>query len=382
VICRVVQPLAARTLTLAVLAIPLTLEAQVSAAKRSTWFATAAAEQGWDSNVSYASDSSARADFNQRITVSAQAAIVRARTTFGVSAGGAVIRYQTLKAFNANSYDINGTVARKLSANTSASAGAFFRNLLSSEVVNNSALTLLFNRASQKSVGGTVSASRRFSPFNTGTIDIGYTSVSFNLASLVPGSAFTGRTLFSHALRTRGLIGIAGDVTQGNAQGVRLGTQSLGAVIAPKLKKFRISIAAGVTRAVTDSQAAILPNANVSVGDSIGPGSYSLGYSRGASQAYGLGSLLVTDAVSASYDFQALRGNFVTLGGYLGRSKPSAGSSPIISLKSRSVFAGFRRVLKAGITVSGTGSYRQRQDIVQASGLSAQIGLGYSLRPR
>ena len=365
-------------LALAVGVSPVAVCAQ-GAALRSSWFASATAEQGFDNNVRYESDSTRIKDFNRRLTGAVQVTRVRARSTLGVSANASLVRYEKLKALNAVSYDINTTATRRLSANTSGSLGAFYRNVFSNEVVT-TPTTLLFQRAIQKSLGGTAGTVRRFSPFNTGTIDLGYTKVTFDRPGLVPGMSFTGRGQFGHALRTRGAVGVVADVSQGTAQGVQLGTQSLAALIAPKLRKLKIAITAGATRTVTDSVSAILPSGSVQVGDSLGPGSFSVGYSRGASQAFGLGALLVTDALSGSYDFQARRGNFVSVGGWWGQSRPSSG--PSITLKSRSLFASFRRVMKAGITIGGSGSYRQRKDLIQASGFAAQLGLGYSLRPR
>jgi hypothetical protein len=363
---------------LPILLVPVAVTAQ-SAPQRSSWFASASAEQGWDNNVRYESDSSRISDSNRRLSGVIQATRARARTVLGLSANGSIVRYSKLQALNVVSYDINATATRRLSANTSGSAGAFFRNVLSSEVVT-TPTTLLFQRAIQKSVGGALGASRRFSPFNTGTIDLSYSNVKFDRPGLIPGSSLSGRAQFGHALRTRGAIGLVADISQGDAQGVRLATQSLSVTVAPKIAKLSIAIAAGATRTVTDSASSFLPSGSVQVGDSIGPGSLSVGYSRGASQAFGLGSLLVTDALSGSYDFQARRGNFVTVGGWWGRSKPSSG--PGISLKSRSVSVSFRRVLKMGITVGGSGAYRKREDLITASGLSGQIGLGFALRPR
>jgi hypothetical protein len=374
------RPAARAILALSVVLAPHVLGAQGGGTQRSSWLATALAEQGYDSNVRYDSDSAKISDYNRRVTGSFQATRVRARSTLAIQANGAIVRYQELKALNAVSFDINPTATRRVSANTSASVGAFYRNVLSSETVL-TPTSLLFRRAMQKSIGGTVGAIKKFSPFNTGTIDVGYTSVTFDRPGLIPGSSFTARGQFGHALRTRGALGIVADMSQGDAQGIRLGTQTLGALYAPKFgKTIKVAIIAGATRTVTDSASLILPSGSVQVGDSVGPGSLSVGYSRGASQAFGLGSLLVTDAVSAAYDFQALRGNFVTLGGWWGQSKPSSGSG--ITLKSRSAFASFRRVLKGGITLGGTGSYRQRKDLIAATGFAAQLGVGFSLRPR
>lgn len=370
---------ASRTLLLAVVLCPVTVMAQGASGLRSSWFASLGAGQGWDNNVRYEADSSRVSDQNRRLNATAQITRVRARTTLGLSASGSVVRYQTLKALDVVSYDVSLSATRRLSAQLGGSAGAFYRNVLSSEVVT-TPTTLLFQRAIQKSVGGNVGLARKFSAFNSGLFDVGYSNVKFSSPGLVPGSSLTGRGQVAHQLRRRGTVGIVADFSQGNAQGIQLGTQSLSALVSPKLGKISLTLIAGGTRTVTDSSATFLPSGSVQVGDSLGPGSYSVGYSRGASQAFGLGALLISDAVSASYDFQARRGNFVTLGGWWGNSRTSSG--PARSLESRAVFASFRRVLKAGITVGGSGSYRQRKDLIQASGLSAQIGLGMALRPR
>jgi hypothetical protein len=366
-------------LALAVVLLPVTAAAQGGVAQRSSWFASLSGEQGWDNNVRYEADSSRISDQNRRLTATANITRVRARTTFALSSTGSVVRYQTLKALNVVSYDVNLGATRRLTAHTAGSAGAFYRNVLSSEVVT-TPTTLLFQRALQKSVGGNAGLTRKFSAFNGAAFDVSYSSVKFDRPGLVPGSSWSGRGQFAHALRRRGTIGVVVDFSQGDAQGVQLGTQSLSALVLPKLGKLSISVIAGATRTVTDSSATFLPSGSVQVGDSIGPGSLSAGYSRGSSQAFGLGALLISDAVSLAYDFQARRGNFVTLGGWWGNSRTSAG--PARSLQSRAAFASFRRVLKAGITVGGSASYRHRKDLIQASGLSAQIGLGMALRPR
>ena len=359
--------------------LPVAAQAQGGGAQRSSWFAGAQVEQGYDSNVRYDVDSARISDYNRRLTASVQASRVRARTTLGISANGSIVRYQELKALDAVSYDINPTAIRRLSAHTSGTVGAYFRQVLSSEVVLTPS-ALLYSRAVQKSVGGNVGITKRFSAFNTGSIDATYGKVTFDRPGLIPGSSFSGRGQFGHLLRTRGAIGIVADVTQGDAQGTRLATQTLSALVSPKIAKLRLTIIAGATRTQTDSASAILPSGSIQLADSIGPGSYSIGYSRAASQAFGLGALLVSDAVTASYDFQARKGNLVTLGGWWGVSRTTTG--PTRSLKSRAAFASFRRVLKGGITLAGATSYRQRKDLIEASGFSAQFGLGFALRPR
>ena len=121
-------------LALAVVVTPVDVCAQ-GAAQRSSWFASATAEQGWDNNVRYESDSTRIKDFNRRLTGAVQVTRVRARSTLGVSANASLARYEKLKALNAVSYDINTTATRRLSANTSGSLGAFYRNVFSNEVV-------------------------------------------------------------------------------------------------------------------------------------------------------------------------------------------------------------------------------------------------------
>jgi hypothetical protein len=348
-------------------------------AQRSSWFGGLQAEQGYDSNVRYDVDSARISDYNRRLTASLQAARVRARTTLTISANGSIVRYQELKALDAVSYDISPGVTRRISANLAGSVGAYFRQVLSSEVVL-TPTALLYSRAIQKSVGGNFGLAKRFSAFNNGSVDLGYGQVSFDRPGLIPGSSFTGRGQFTHQLRTRGTVGLVADISQGDAQGTKLATQSLSALVSPKIGKLKLTLIGGATRTQTDSVSKILPSGSVQLGDSLGPGSYSIGYSRAASQAFGLGSLLVSDAVTASYDFQARKGNFVTLSGWWGNSSTTSG--PSRSLKSRSASAAFRRVVKYGITLTGATSYRQRKDLIEASGISAQFGLGYAFRPR
>ena len=357
---------------------PFTVHAQ-GAARRSSWFGGLQAEQGYDSNVRFDVDSARISDYNRRLTANLQAARVRARTTLTVSANGSVVRYQALKVLNAVAYDINPNATRRISASLAGSVGAYVRRVLSSEIVT-TPTALLYSRAVQKSIGGNVGLTKRFSAFNNGSLDLGYGQVSFDRPGLIPGSSFTGRGQVTHQLRTRGAVGFVADVSQGSAQGTQLATQSLSALVSPKVAKLRITLIAGATRTQTDSVSKILPSGSVQLADSLGPGSYSVGYSRAASQAFGLGSLLISDAVTASYDFQARRGNFVTLSAWFGKSSTTSG--PSRSLKSRSASAAFRRVVKYGITLSGASSYRHRKDLIEASGFSAQLGLGYAFRPR
>ena len=350
------------------------------AAPRSSWFAGVQAEQGYDNNVRYDVDSARISDYNRRLTGSLSASRVRARTTLGIAANGFVVRYQEQKVLNAVAFDISPTAIRRLSAHTTATAGAYVRRALSSEVTG-LPTALLYSRTIQKSVGGSFGIAKRFSAFNTGSVDVGYGTIKFDRPGLVPGSSFTARGQFAHLLRKRGAIGVVADVTQGDAQGTQLATQTLAALVSPRIAKLRISIIAGATRVQTDSSSNVLPSGSVQLSDSIGPGAYSVGYSRAASQAFGLGALLVSDAVTGSYDFQARKGNFVQLGGWWGVSRSTV-AGPSTSLKSRAAFASFRRVLKAGITLSGSTAYRHRQDLIEASGFSAQFGLGFALRPR
>ena len=343
---------------------------------RSSWLWTTTGEYSWDSNVLYSPAETEQSDNVRRLNTSLRAVRARARSSLDISASGSAIRYQTLRALNLFSWDVTAGANRRVSANTRAGMSVFYRNLLAGDTrVTTAPSTLLLQRTEQRSIGGGASIDRRLTPFMTASASAGYNKVSFNTPGVIDGSALNGLAALRRQLRRVGSIGASFSVEQGNAQGIPLRTQSLSAEWASRIKSINIALNGGVTRLANGPTARFTGVGGVQLSDSIGFGSLSGGYTRSVSQAFGLGTLLETDGVSVSYDFQARRGNFVNFSGFWGVSRASTGGPELKSLGSS---LGVRRVLPSGLTAGASASYRQREDIVRASGYSASVQLGYT----
>lgn len=347
---------------------------------RSLWLLTTTGEYGYESNIVYAAAPDAVSDFLARLNTSLRVVRARARTTLEMQASGSALFYQRSKPLNALAYDVSGTGTRRISAATAGSATVYYRNLLTNQGLVTGPGSLLLRRAIQRSIGGSFTLGRRVSAFTNAGLSGSYTNVTFDTPGLIPGAAFTGLAAVRHQFRRAGTAGVLLAMEEGSAQGSPLRAQSASGEWGSVVKKVRLQITAGVTRSATGPVARYLMTGAALVGDSIGPGSFSAGYSRSASQAFGIGQLLVTDGFTSSYDFQARRGNFVTVSGFIGESRLSTGVGT--ALKSSGVSAGFRRVVQSGLTVGGGASYRQRRDIVQASGYGVSLGAGYTMPSR
>lgn len=343
---------------------------------RSSWLLTTTGDFSVDNNVLYAPKPEAVSDQISRLNSSLRVVRARARSSVELQASGSALFYQKLPRLNLFAWDVTGSGSRRVSANTGASATAFYRNLLTSDArVTASPTVLLLRRAIQRSLGGSVAVGRRLTPFTNAGLTASVTNVTFSGEGFIPGTAFNGGGAIRHQFRRLGSAGILLGVEQGSAQGIPLAAQSLSAEWGSIIKKIRLVATAGVTRSANGPVARFLATGGVQASDSIAFGSLSVGYSRSVSQAFGLGTLLETDAFSASYDFQALRGNFVTASAFIGESRLSTGGS---SLRSRGYSLGMRRVLLSGLTAGGGASYRQRKDVVEASGFGASLGVGYT----
>lgn len=347
-----------------------------AATVRSSWLWTTTGEYSWDSNVLYSPAETEQSDYVRRINTSLRAVRARARSTLDLTASGSAISYQSLRALNLFSWDVAAGGTRRISANTGAAASVFYRNLLAGDSrVTTTPSTLLLERTEQRSLGGAASIARRLTPFLTASASGGYSQASFSTPGLIAGNAINGLASLRRQLRRTGSLGATFSLEQGNAQGIPLRTQSLSADWVSRIKSVNVALNGGITRLANGPTARFTGIGGVQLSDSIGFGSLSGGYTRSVSQAFGLGTLLETDGLAATYDFQARRGNFVSFSGFWGVSRASTGGPALKSLGSS---LGVRRVLPSGFTVGGGGSYRQREDIARASGFSASIQLGYT----
>lgn len=346
-------------------------------AVRSSWLWSTTAEQGWDSNVRYITQDDP--DYISRINTALAVVRQGARGSLGLTASGSGILYADLNELNTFTYEFVADGRRRLTPRTSGQAGAFYRTRLSTDVIGTLQLPIL-GLAFQKSGGGTVSAEHLFSTSTTGRAELGYTYVTFDTPVLVPGGALTARLQSTHRYSRRASYIFGLDVQEGRANGLPLSSQAAVAGWQPRLGSVNLRLIGGVTRFSSGGPAKFLPTGTAEVRDSIGPGTLSAGYTRSVSQAFGIGQLLTTGAATVAYDFQAKRGNFVTLGASMADSKVSSGAG--LRFKSRAATAAFRRVLPNGFTFGSGVSYRQREDVTTASGTAAQVQIGYTLGSR
>jgi Putative beta-barrel porin 2 len=357
-----------------------------AAAARGSWLWVTTGEQDWDNNVRYVADSLATKDVIRRINTSLQITKVKSRGTFTFQGTGAALFYEEVKALNTLSYNFAGSGTYKLGALTNAIASANYGSQLVGEVTGAVANPLL-SRAVQHTLATAAGIDRRLTPFATMTVGASYTRVTFDTPGLIPGTNITGSAAIRRRFRTRGAIGLLADISQGDALGIALQTQSLAASWQPlfrSLHSLRAELRGGVTRSVSGPFPAVFsPTGSATVSDTVGKGLLSLAVNRSVSQGFGLGSLLVTTAEAASYIFQARRGNLVTLSASNSYSKATAGpNGTVIPLRARGVGGNVRRVFSKGITLGGGASYRFRDDIVRATGYMVQLQAGFTLRSR
>jgi Putative beta-barrel porin 2 len=352
---------------------------ETKAPARSSWLASLTAEQGYDSNVRFFTADTA--DLVSRANGTVAVTRQGARGRLSVSLAGSTIYFADTRDLNANTYGVGLDGERRLSPRTTGRAGASYQTRLAADIGGLTSGQPLLRTAYQRSYGGTGALERRFTFNTTGRVDVGYSSVSFDNPSLLPGSALTGSARLSRQLARRGMLVVLSEVQEGRTQGVPLSVQSLGAGWEPRFGSIFGRLVLGATRAASGGPAKILPTGAAQLGDSLGGGALVAGYARSVSQAFGLGVLLTTSVASASYDFQAKRGNFVTIGGAWSNSGPSGGGVGT-EFRTRTVSAGFRRVLSTGVTFGLGASYRDRKDLTEASGFGGQAQFGYTIGSR
>lgn len=343
----------------------------------SAWLWTTTAEQGWDSNVRYVADGDPDRILRLRSALSVRRQ--GARGAVSLLGGGNLIRYGKTTGLNTFAYEAELAGTRRFTLRTTGTVGAFSRTQLATDVYGAANLPLLV-LANQKAVGGTASLERRFTPTTTGRIEGGYATVTFDTPLLVPGSALTGKALLTHKYRSRGSVLLTAEAQDGKAMGIPLSMQSLSAGWDASVGHVQVRVIPGVTHIAAGGPSRMLATGLAQVADSLGPGAWTVGVSRLASQAFGLGQLLTTNAATVAYDFQARRGNFFTLAAAIADSHESTGAGT--QFQSSSLTAAMRRVLLSGVTFGWGVSWRQRKDISQAEGFAAQAQFGYSLGSR
>ena len=353
---------------------------------RGSWLWVTTGEQGWDNNVLYVADSVATKDVIQRINTTLQITKVRARGSLTLLGNGAALFYGKAKLLNTISYNFSAAGTYKLGARTNALASASYGRQLVGEVTGTAANPLL-RRALQRTLSTIGGVEYRLSPFMTGTVGATYSKVTFETPGLIPGTNIGGNVALKRRFRTRGSVALLADISQGNALGVPLQTQTLAAAWQPlfrSLRSVQFDFRGGMTRSVNASNPAVFsPTGSVTVSDTIGKGVLTVGATRSVSQGFGLGALLVTTAEAASYIFQARRGNIVTLSASNSSSKSTGGPiGTAVPLRARGLSATVRRVFRNGITIGGGTAYRSRDDVVRATGYSVQLQAGFALGSR
>lgn len=354
-----------------------TLSAPTVRPTRSSWLWVTTAEQGWDSNVRYisADDADRINRLNSALVVSRQSL----RGSVAVNVGGSAVRYAALGQLDTYTYDIGVEGKRRLTVRTSGTAGVTHSTRLSTDVVGVPQLPLLA-LALQRATAGKLSGEHRFSSATTGVAEAGYRYVSFDTPLLVSGGAFTAKAQTTHRYTSRDAVVLVGEVQAGRANGLPLSSQTLAAGWEPQHNTMRLRLLAGATRFSSGGPSKLIPTGVVDVRDSVGQGLLAATVSRSVTQAFGLGQLLTSTGGNLSYDFQARRGNFLTLGVAIAESRIASGG--VVPFRSSAATANIRRVLQSGVTLGAGVAWRQREDVVKASGLAAQVQFGYALSSR
>lgn len=346
-------------------------------AKRSEWLLVTTVEQGWDSNVRYLTGKDA--DFITQGNASLKVLRIRPRSKVGITASGGLVNYRTVTDFNAFTYAVGLDGNRRLTPKVTGFAGAGYQKRLSTDVVGAAGLPLL-SLSNQETFNAATGLERRFSPATTATADVTYSSTTFDSPALVPGSAWVGKGQVKHLYGRRSSVSVLGEVQQGQSQGVPLDAQTLSLGWEPPLGRLQGKFVLGSTRISTGATPQYIATGAAQLSDSLGGGAFTAGVARSVSQAFGVGQLLTNEGASLSYDFKARRGNFVTLGAATSRSIPSSGTG--IRFTSQALTAGLRRVLRSGLTLGASASYRQRKDIVEAKGYGFNMAFGYAFGSR
>ncbi len=339
----------------------------------SFWFLVLGAEQGWDSNPLLLAGGVSDAT----TTASASLSVFKRRqvSTYAITATAGINRFQKNTALTNFSYGVSVNADRRLTAAVTVAAQVGFDTRLSSGVVGAVDLPYL-GLVQQQQLTSTVSLTDRLTARTTATVRAGYSQAQFDSPGAVPGYLASGNGQLTHVISPTNTIGLDASAQQGTTQGAMTSLQSLGVNWTKAFGKVAFIGSAGVVRAATPGKATYGPLGSAVIADSIGPGYLSGGYSYTASPAFGLGGIFTTSAAFASYEFRALRGNFLSVSSVTGRSTQNGSSGP--DLRGESLSVRLRRVLKSGLTLSFGSSFRARKDVYLTKGFGASLGLGFT----
>lgn len=355
----------------------MTPSAMSTEAKRSEWLLVTTVEQGWDSNVRYLTGKDA--DFITQGNASLKALRIRPRGKVGITASGGIVNYRTVTDFNAFTYAVGVDGNRRLTPKVTGFAGAGYQKRLSTDVVGAAGLPLL-SLSNQRTFSAATGLERRFSPATTANAELVFSNTTFDSPALVPGSAWVGKGQVKHLYGRRSSVSLLTEVQQGESQGVPLDAQTLSAGWEPPLGRLQGKFVLGSTRIATGAAPRYVATGAAQLSDSVAGGAFTAGVARSVSQAFGVGQLLTNEGATLGYEFKARRGNFITLGAAASRSIPSSGTG--IRFTSQALTAGLRRVLRSGLTLGASTSYRQRKDLVEATGYGFNMAFGYAFGSR
>jgi hypothetical protein len=351
----------------------------VRIAPRSLWLVGLTSEQAWDSNVQFLEGDDP--DYITRHNGFLTLIRSRARSRIALTGTGTVSLFQKRTVFNNYAANVALEGSRTFTARSLGTSGVFYQRRLSNDIFGAvGGLPLLGRLAVQEAFGGNATLLHRMSPRSSARLDATYAAVRFDQPFLIPGEQLTLRGQVTHLYRRTSSTLLSVEAQEGNAMGNPLSLQSVGAGWQPAWGNLQFRFLAAGTRVATGGAASYLPTGLAEVSDSVGKGVARASYSRSASQAFGLGRYLVNDVASVAYDFQARRGNLLTLGASTANSREAGGDG--VPFRAQAVTAAYRRIWESGFTLGVGASYRNRDDFLRASALAGNLSLGYTARSR
>jgi hypothetical protein len=351
----------------------------VRVAPRSLWLVGLTSEQAWDSNVQFleGDDPDNITRHNGFVTLIR----ARPRSRLALTGTGTVSLFQKRTVFNNYAANVALEGSRSFTARSLGTSSVFYQRRLSNDIFGAvGGLPLLGRLAVQEAFGGNATLLHRVSLRSSARLDATYAAVRFDQPFLIPGEQVSVRGQLTHLYRRTSSLLINAEAQEGNALGNPLSLQSVGAGWQPAWGNLQFRFLAAGTRVATGGEPAYLPTGLAEVSDSVGKGVARASYSRSASQAFGLGRYLVNDVATVAYDFQARRGNLLSVGAATANSREAGGEG--VPFRAQSVTAAYRRIWENGFTLGVGASYRNRDDFLRASALSGNLSLGYTARSR
>lgn len=351
--------------------------AQVAITSPREWAINASAEQSHESNLRFQTPDDS-GDVVTHFTGKLTGALLSERGRIGISIGGGSTLFRQMTNFNTFTYDVGLEAKRDLTQRWKGFVVGQARTILSSQAqALNVAQPLLPLSLSREQTAG-AGTSYRFSTRTSGTVEGGYTRITFDSPGLIGGWATGAKASTEHLYSPTSSVGLLYGFDENSTFGVRVGVHTLLTQWTTSLGPLGTRLFAGAMRIdpLDGLPARVQPAGSAELFSKLAGGVLDLRYGRAVAQAFGLGRMLLSDRVSISYDQASFLGSSIHMA--VDRSWSRNPTDQSVAFVASSGNLQVHRTLVSGFYLGGDVSMRRRDEVAIVRDNSVKMVFGFA----